>query len=1151
MLKFWEGCSGSGKSTNLYNFIISEAIEHPENTYLVIVPEQFTLQTQQDIVKSHPRKGILNVDVLSFNRLAHRIFEETGYGTDGGQVIDDMGKNLVLRRVAQLEKKNLPLLGDNLTKLGYITQVKSTISEFMQYGISVEDAKTLADMAKDNKKGRLAAKLSDVNVLYKGFTDYIKDHYTTKEELLIRLCNVIGTSDKIKNCVVAFDGFTGFTPVQLSVIEKLLELTKGVHIALTMDTRVYKDNPEESIQEHELFYMSHHTISQAEKLADKCLVKQDKPFVIADDFPIRYKEAGKGKLTHLEANIFRNAAKKYAGGVDTLDEVHVFSALNPNEEMEFDALKIMELVRERGYRYSDIAIITGDIEMYRTSIERALNSHNIPFFTDKTQPVLMNPAIEMIRAMVKVLSDNYSYEAMFRFLKSGLAGFENDEVDVFENYCIAFGIKGRSAYNKQFGAIPQIYSKLSPEDLAAYLAKVNEIRSKIADFFNVLEGDIKDGFTAASRCSVETFAKAFQKALLALNISSFMIDDYKAIYERVMAVFEQTVELLGDEIVTVKEFGQLLDAGFDEIRIGMVPKSTDYVQVGDITRSRLRDIKALFVVGVNDGIIPKLGSSGGLLTDIDKEFLKTSNLNPSFAPTAREAAYSQRLYLYMLLTKPSMYLALSYSKMDLGGACIRPSYLIRVVSSMFSLKEETFDKTTGINLKRISDVDGTYRYLTSVMGEYLRKETELTPFLENLVAFYGANEKYEKRLNKVIDASLQKIKGQNGTDHDFGVISKAVARALYGMNIYSSVTRLEKYALCAYEYYLQYGLKLTEREEYDFAASDLGRVFHVSLERYVNKLRAMNLKMTDVDEETSQKVMNESCREAIAGLGMSALYSTKRRAYMLKRIERIMNKTAQVLKYQAQKGSFIPHGVEVDFSSISDIDALNLKLSDDASIHLTGTIDRIDTCTQGDTTYVKIIDYKSSETKLNLDYVREGRQLQLVVYLDAALQMIEKQTGTNAVPAGIFYYHIDDPVISDEARKSDSDIENEIKKRLKLKGYVNSDRHIIDLMDNGLTSVSDVIPAGYTAANEFRKDAKVLSTDEFGSLIEDARTQITIMGNEMLEGNIISARENGDDKKYKDTCKYCVFKTICNQKVELCDEIDKECDSDETTGGED
>lgn len=1147
MLRFWEGCSGSGKSTILYKHIISEAINNPENTYLVIVPEQFTLQTQQDIVKLHPRKGILNVDVLSFNRLAHRVFEETGYGTDGGQIIDDMGKNLILRRVSQLKKSSLPFLGDNLTKLGYITQVKSTISEFMQYGISVENAKTLADKAREDKKGRLYAKLNDVNVLYEGFCEYIKDHYTTKEELLVRLCNVIGSSEKIKNCVVAFDGFTGFTPVQLNVIEKLLECTKGVHIALTLDTLDADCGNDDKIQEHELFYLSHHTISQVGKLADKCLVMQDAPYIIKDDFPVRYKGAGAGKLAHLEANIFRNPAKTYTGADDTTDEIHIFNALNPNEEMEFNALKIMELVRGRGYKYSDIAIITGDIETYRTAIERALNAHNIPFFTDRTQPVLMNPTIEMVRAMVKVLNDNYSYESVFRFLRSNPVGMDSEDIDVFENHCIAFGVKGRSAYNKQFSCIPQIYSRLQAEEKAEYLAKVNALRVEVASFFKALENDIKENFTAASKCSVAVYAEAFKKALSSLKMDVAMDDDSRAVYERVMSVFEQSVELLGDEIITVKEFGQLLDAGFDEIRIGMVPKSTDYVQVGDITRSRLRNIKALFVVGVNDGIVPPSTSAGGLLTDMDKEYLKSCDLRPSFAPTSREAAYSQRLYLYMLLTKPSLYLALSYSRMSPNGESIRPSYLIRVIRNMFPINEEVLDTSYGVSASRISDVDGTYRYLTGVLGEYLRGETEITPQLENLVEFYAADENYSLRLNNLIEAGLRKIKNPGESGSECGAVSKAVARAIYGKNIYSSVTRLENYAMCAYRYYLQYGLKLREREVYDFAASDLGIVFHSSLERYVSKLRAANLKMTDVDEKTSTKVMSEACEEAIANLSMSAVYSTNRTAYMLRRIKRIMNRTVEVLRYQAQHGSFEPHSVEVDFDSISDLEALNLKLSEDSSIRLTGTIDRIDTCREGDTTYVKIIDYKSGDTNLDIVSVQEGRQLQLVVYLDAAMQMIEKETGTKTIPAGILYYHIDDPVIKDDGHMTLEQIESEIRKNLKLKGYVNSDKHIIELMDKDIVSKSDIIPVGYTVAGEFDRYSKVLSTDEFTNLITGVREKITRMGNEMLGGNIMSARENGDDKKYKGTCNYCAFKTVCHQK-DVLNNSEEDFDNEEAGG---
>ena len=1148
MLRFWEGASGSGKSTQLYKYIISESIDNPGNTYLVIVPEQATLKTQRDIVSLHPRKGILNVDVLSFNRLAHRIFEETGYGRASAHTIDDMGKNLILRRVSQLNKDKLPLLGDNLAKLGYITQVKSTISEFMQYGISVDKAKELEEVAAKAGKGRLCAKLSDINVLYEGFINYMKGDLSTKEELLVYLCSALDASEKIKNCIVCFDGFTGFTPVQLNVIRKLLELTKEVHIALTLDVRDLGSALDEGgaspIKEHELFYLSRHTIDQVSRIADECHIRQEEPFIINDPYPVRFSKKGPGKISFLEANLFRSGAKIYDKSMPGKDEIHIINASNPNEELELISCRIAELVRKKGCKYSDIAIITGDMDSYRNPIERALSIHKIPYFIDKTRPVLMNPVIELMRAMVKVLSDNYPYEAVFRFLKSGITGIKACDVDILENYCLAFGVKGRSAWNKPFALVPDIYKKREAAEKADYLMKLNEIRIKVAEFFAQIEEMIAPDFNAGKKAGAKVFCDAFLNALKTLDafevIEGYalkfeedgdedMASEYRMICERIEFTLSQLAQLLGDERITVKEFGQLLDAGFDEIRVGIVPKSTDYVQVGDVTRSRLNDIKALFVVGVNDGIIPVAAGGGGLLTDADKMFLTQNHSDAAFAPTAREGAYSQRLYLYMLLSKPTDYLALSYSKTALSGEGIRASSLIRTVKNMFDLAEETVNDCTKIDTARFADKDGGYRYLTALCGSFLRDELKEDKLLEALITYYAGTDDYGERLTSAFRARFRERENDGRTPA--GSISKAVAAALYGSRLYASVTRLEKYASCAYEYYLEYGLHLREREIYDFAANDLGMAFHESLERYVNKLKDAKLKFTEVDSAAAARLMEESVEEAVASSDMSALYATKRKAYMVRRIKRIMIRTIDILKYQASKGCFEPHNVEVDFGKIDDIDALNLKLTDGGELKLTGKIDRVDTCREGDTVYVRVIDYKSSETNLNIDAMHEGRQLQLIVYIDAAMQMVERAEKVKAVPAGILYYHIDDPMIDLTEDAGSEEIRAAIIKKLKLKGYVNADKHIVDLMDADFTGTSDIIPVGYTAKFDFNKSvSRVLTTEEFEQEISASKEKIIEMGDKILDGNIVSAKENGDIKKYKNTCDYCEYKPICRQK---------------------
>lgn len=1154
-LKFWTGCAGSGKSTRLYNYIIEESDKHPELTYIVVVPEQYNLQAQKDFIRLHPRHGVINIDVVSFTRLAHRVFEETGYGADGGKVIDDMGKNLIIRRISQSNVDKLPVLGPNLNKLGYITEVKSVISEFMQYGINTDMAYLLASEAEKSGKGQLSAKLKDISFIYTEFLEAIKQRYTTREELLIRLSKVLTESEKIKNCIVAFDGFTGFTPVQLTVIENLMLLCREVHVALTIDRREDTDN-DISIREHELFYLGKRTISQLGRIADRNHVRICDEDRITDEIPKRLSASGGKRLPHLERNLFRDISKEFPCTDDNNlgDEIHIICGLNLEEELELNARRINKLIQEKGYKYSDIALITGDIEIYRNDIERTLSRHNIPFFIDKTQPVLLNPMIEYLRAAISILSDNYSYEAIFRLLKCGLTDIPREEIDILENYCIATGVKGRSNWNRPFAKIPALYRRSDAEQKTEYLRQINAIREKVISIIKALEEDIDESYSSRKKEETRIYTNAFYRMLdredIGRKIKQKSIDfeaegrlseaaSYDQIFARIMGVFEQLTDLLGDEKLYVKEFGQLMDAGLDEIRIGIIPKNTDYVQVGDITRSRLREVKALFVVGVNDGIVPTKVSGSGFLSDADKSFFMDKADNISFAPSARENAYTQRLYLYMMFSKPSEYLSLSFSKINVSGESHRPSYIIKTVMGMFpDLRIEYADKEL---VSIISGKNATYKALISNMGEYITGAIETNILYEELIKVYGKDDMYSDMLSKLIDKRITEETEKNYT----GKIGRAVAEALYGKRLYSSVTKLEAYAQCAYEYYLQYGLGLSPREEFDFAGKDLGTVFHASLEQYTQKLKKMDTDISQVDDETSQRLIGDAVEYAVASEDMAALYSTKRTSYMVKRIKRIMEKTVSILKYQASKGMFKPYNVEVDFAKIDSLDALNLKLSEDETLKMSGRIDRIDTYTEDDKTYVRIIDYKSSSKDIDIAAVYEGRELQLVVYLDAAMELIGKETGKKTVPAGILYYHVDDPIVNETKVKNVTEIENEVRKKLKMHGYVNSDLHVIRLMDSECeTGVSDVIPVGIKKDNTFRSGSKVLSTEEFCETLKGARAAIEQMGKSILDGEIATAIEKGDIEKHPDTCKYCEYKAVCHQKPGYTGSEEDTSDSD-------
>ena len=380
-LQFIFGNSGSGKSSYLYRNILKEAAEHPEKNYLVLVPEQFTMQTQRELVRLEKSHAIMNVDVLSFARLAYRVFDELG--KQNLRVLEETGKNLVLRKLAGEQKKNLSVLGGNLNRMGYISEVKSLISELTQYNVSPEKLDTFLETEDVGETLRL--KMQDISVMYHSFSEYLQGQYITSEEVLSLLCDVAEDSNIIKDSVIVFDEFTGFTPIQNQLLRKLLVLSERIIVSVTMDAG---EDFYHCRGEQELFSMSKKTVSVLMKMAEELHVTVEEPVVLSDGKNHRYKNAP--SLYFMEQNLFRPYYHKWR---QKEDELRIVSLKNPREELHFVAREITKFVREKQYCYKDIAVVTGDVSLYDNYVDEIFAAYDIPYFLDQTSTILFHPFI--------------------------------------------------------------------------------------------------------------------------------------------------------------------------------------------------------------------------------------------------------------------------------------------------------------------------------------------------------------------------------------------------------------------------------------------------------------------------------------------------------------------------------------------------------------------------------------------------------------------------------------------------------------------------------------------------------------------------------------------------------------------------------------
>lgn len=1077
-LKFVFGPSGSGKSSYLYQHVIQESMKYPEKNYIVLVPEQFTMQTQKDLVMMHERKGIMNIDVLSFARLAYRVFEETGGG--GLPVLDDEGKNLILRKIAGDYESELKMLGGHMKKQGYISEVKSVISEFTQYDIGEDEIERVMESA--GESSRLYYKLADIRLLYRGFTDYLREKYITKEELLDVLSREVEKSERLKNSTVVLDGFTGFTPVQDRLLGELMRHCREVIVTVTMDRR---ENPYVYEHPYQLFALSKQMVTSLLQIAKQNKIPVEEPVELYDHVPWRFKE--QEALAFLEKHLFRYGAGAYE---KEQEQVKLHLAKNPREEAYAVAEQVRRMMREDGYRLRDIGVIVSDMDVYADHLKQAFIKYDIPFFMDHKRSILLNSFVEYIRSVLHMAEQSFSYESVFRFLRTNLAGFTYEEIDELENYVIGLGIKGykhwQEKWTRKLKGMDQEnldkmnhYRRQLVEKVDGLIYVLRQRRKTVADITRAIYEFMVQENLQVRLAEQEELFKAKGELALAR--------EYAQIYRIVIELFDKFVELLGDEEVSLSEYCKLLDAGLEEARVGVIPPEVDQVVIGDMQRTRLKDIKALLFAGANDVYLPGALLRTGLLSELDREKFAREKLTLSAG--GKEKAYVQKFYLYLNLTKPSEKLDIYYSKVSADGKSVRPSYLIQELQKLFP-KLKVRDEERYLKEQELTENIGFDR----MIREFVQKRHETDGAWCELYSWYKKNPKWQEKVERFLEAGYYR--------KPLDTLTEEAAKRLYGEEFETSITRMERFAVCAFSHFLTYGLGLREREEYDFQAADLGNVCHRALERFSYKVERETGDWLNLTEEQRNQYVEESVEEAIADYGNSILYSSSRNAYLIVRMKRMLEKTVWALTKQLAAGDFKPSAYEMRFAN--------------------GKIDRVDTCEDGDCIYVKVIDYKTGSKSFDVTALYHGLQLQLMVYMDAALQLEQKKHPEKEIlPAGVFYYRIQDPLID---RPKEGEEQESILKELKPDGMISLEKEVLEHLDHCMVGESSVIPVKYNKNGSLSKSSKAASAQDFYLMMKYAVNKVEEIRQKILSGDV---KVNPYRRGTETSCDYCSYRQIC------------------------
>lgn len=1096
-VRFVLGGSGSGKSTYVRNEAYRLSKESRKNNVLLIVPDQFTMQTQWETATGNEEGGILNIDVLSFSRLPNKIFEEVG--RPERLILDDTGKCLLVKRAASKVRNDLHVLSRGMDNPGWPEAVKSTLSEFMQYSISPKDLDRLIENSDDNAV--LAAKLSDLKLLYEGFIKECSDKYITGEEMLDLLSTRISLSKKLVGSYVFFDGFTGFTPVQVKVIGEIARLAQDVVITLPFDS----DSNEFGIDKDDiLFELSRQNMRYIRQRLPKEIMVKDELVLRGNR---RHREDS--SLYIIEKNLFRpNPVRNYPLKDDC---VRIVRCADIDHECHIVCSEILSLIKTRGYRYRDIAIICGDMGKYEKSLSKYFAKYSIPAFMDANRNISNDPLVKYIISAVDVVKNGFATEDVFRFLRTGLVPFADEDIDKLENYVYAKGIKGIKKWSSQFTSHSRETSNF-PETLE----EINETRAGVFALFEpfLIEGGFRRRELKTWLCLLydmmektdvsdimDGFADEFERTG---KISEAM--EFKGVYGKILDLFDQLASLMGEEVYTSKELADILEVGFGEIRLGTLPQGVDSLHVGDMERTRLSNIKALLFIGVNDGNIPRTGGSGGILSLPEKESLLKDE-NVKLSPSPADKAYIEQLYLYMNVTKPTEYLYMSYATIDSKGDRLVPSYFISVIEGLFD----------GLKTKnRVSD------YPKEALADY---KEEICSLIWQYAAGTISDEDEEVLLedmgivrnseggNEWVDGIIQNAFSR----YEGTVINPEIARNLYKDMMRVSISGLEKFAECPYAHFATYGLGLCEREEFAFGFVDIGNINHDILKETGIRLAENGEDFSTVAEDVLSQITKEATTELLNGKYKELIESDPVIKYYCVQVERIMQRTVKTIAKQLSVGKFKPEKYESRFEKTYELP------EEQMNVILNGRIDRMDVYKDEATgkRYVKIMDYKSSLHTIKPDNIKAGLSLQLAIYMKSAVDLL-KDKYEDVNPGAMLYYKIDDPFVSDC-----DNAEEEILKKLVPTGAVIEDDAVIDALDSEFKAPNDK-----SIAFEAKRDKNgnigkgtVYPVEEFMELLNAAESKALENTSKIINGeaSVRPIKLNSSNT----SCTYCSLKGVC------------------------
>lgn len=1138
-LRFVFGRAGSGKSRLCLEEICALVGEKPSGAPLILlVPEQASYQMEVQLASR--LGGMMRAQVLSFKRLAWRVLSEVG----GGQrpLLGEIGKRMLLRRVLLAQRSELKALARSAARQGMADTLARMLGEFKAYRLGPQDLRQVAEKASP----RLKSKLSDIALIYEKFEESIQGVTDPDDELSVA-SERLAQAQTGPGALIWVDGFKGFTPQELRVLAELMKSSLELTITLPLDPVLWERavcGEEPLLSQHDMFATVWETALALQRLAGERAVSMAEPVLLMEGH--RFQEA---RLAHLERwyGVYPGTpflAEDWPGQEQTeLGGIHLVAAVHRRAEVEGVAREIRRLAREKGLRWRDMLVLTRDLGTYAGLLKEVFTLHDIPLFLDYKRKVMHHPLLEFMSSVLEIARSDWAFEPVFRCLKTGFFPLPRDTVDRLENYCLAHGIHGEAWTREAPWTFYRTWTLSENEAEDSFLLEMDRARRVVAQCLTGFTQRVRE----QERVLVRELAEGLYTLVQDMDIPGQLQGRAEAaerrgemdeallqqqVWQGVSAVFGEMVAGLGDTELSLEDVSQVLASGMESMELGIIPPTLDQVLAGSLDRSRNPEVKVTFLLGANDGVLPARPAYNGILDLADREELEGQGLqlSPGLAGQMRD----EQFFIYSALTRASQALYLTYALTDPEGKGMTSSQVLKRIKTLFPGLEEQLWRGS---LETVDDLSHPHALWLDYALQLNPPNLPQHLGFEALTPFWQAVREWLQKRPEYADI-LAFLERQLRPGEREGKLPSSLARSLYGRRLQVSVSRLEEFKRCPFGHYARYGLRLRERSRYALASPDLGRFFHRLLYRFAQTVRERGLSWGALSREQSWDMLGEITDQIAPELQSEILLSSARYRYLARILKRTVHQAVRVLGEQARRGRFIPLSLELRFGD-QGLRTPEIELADGTLLALSGQIDRIDAFVAEGIAYFRIMDYKSHPQILSLDKVYYGLNLQLLAYLDVALQGadallaeaaeplgIEGEKHYEVKPAGFIYFPVVYPFVEGKTWLEPEEIEHERLKAMRVDGYLLADVNILQTMDEALSNgQSDLFGLRLNKDGGLRQGAKVLELEQFELLRQHFRQVLKETGSEILAGAIgIEPFKLGKTSG----CDYCAFGSVCH-----------------------